>query len=267
VTVSPRHDAPSRDVVPEAVAAAVQVLLCDADGNLFPSEQPAFEASAVVTNELLAELGIGGRWTGEELRRATTGMTFRRTVTALAADHGITEIDGLERWVEREKQVVTEHLVTTLHPDHAVLDPLSELARYVGLAAVSSSALTRLQRCLAATGLDRLFAPEQVFSAEDSLPTATSKPDPAIYRHACRQLGIAPQAGLAIEDSVAGVRSAVAAGCPVVGNVQFVPPAERANRIAELNDAGAVGVLRSWSELAELLLPVLAGRSSFAGEA
>jgi hypothetical protein len=36
-------------------------LLCDADGNLFPSEEPAFVASAVVTNQFLAELGISER--------------------------------------------------------------------------------------------------------------------------------------------------------------------------------------------------------------
>ena len=41
--------------------AAVEILLCDADGNLFPSEDPAFVASARVTNDCLAELGIDRR--------------------------------------------------------------------------------------------------------------------------------------------------------------------------------------------------------------
>src|SRR5206468_6511581 len=35
---------------------APTILLCDADGNLFPSEEPAFEASAVVTNRYLERL-------------------------------------------------------------------------------------------------------------------------------------------------------------------------------------------------------------------
>jgi beta-phosphoglucomutase-like phosphatase (HAD superfamily) len=130
---------------------------------------------------------------------------------------------------------------------------------------VSSSALARLAACFTATGLDDLLPAERRFSAEDSLPRPTSKPDPAVYQHACAQLGIAPAAGLAIEDAVAGVRSAVAAGCPTIGNLLFVQPAEREQRAADLRAAGALAIVDSWQEIADLLLPVLARRG--AGEA
>ena len=62
----------------------VRVVLCDADGNLFPSEEPAFEASAEVTNRYLAALGSDRRFTAEELRLATTGRNFRTTAADLA---------------------------------------------------------------------------------------------------------------------------------------------------------------------------------------
>ena len=42
--------------------ARVRTLLCDADGCLFPSEEPAFVASAKVTNDLLADLGVEKRF-------------------------------------------------------------------------------------------------------------------------------------------------------------------------------------------------------------
>jgi beta-phosphoglucomutase-like phosphatase (HAD superfamily) len=184
-------------------------------------------------------------------------MTFRRTALALAAQHGIDHVPELEAWVEEEKRVVTEHLRHTLTPDPAVIGPLTALAGRLRLAAVSSSALVRLHACLAATELSELIPAELVFSAEDSLPTPTSKPDPAIYLHACERLGIEPAAGLAVEDSLPGARSAVAAGCPTVGNVVFVPAAERAERIAGLYDVGVLTVVSSWDELAELLLPTL----------
>jgi beta-phosphoglucomutase-like phosphatase (HAD superfamily) len=82
----------------------------------------------------------------------------------------------------------------------------------------------------------------------------TSKPDPAIYRFAGERLGVSAAAGLAIEDSVPGAESAVAAGFRTVGNIQFVPPAERAERARELEEAGAEAVIASWRELADALL-------------
>ncbi len=42
--------------LPEPTVARLEALLCDADGNLFPSEEPAFVATADVTNRFLAAL-------------------------------------------------------------------------------------------------------------------------------------------------------------------------------------------------------------------
>jgi beta-phosphoglucomutase-like phosphatase (HAD superfamily) len=235
---------------------AVRVLLCDADGNLFGSEEPAFEASARVTNQLLSDLGIERRFAPGELRRLAAGRNFRAMALDLAAAAGRT-IDAaeLERRVAEERRAVVAHLAAVLRPDPRVLEPLRELARDFTLAVVSSSALERLAACFAATQLDALLPPAARFSAEDSLPAPASKPDPAIYAHAGARLGIAGAQGLAIEDAAAGVRSAVAAGFAVVGNLQFVAPGERDARIAQLRDAGAAAVVASWDHLRALLRP------------
>lgn len=229
-------------------------LLCDADGNLFPSEEPAFEASIVVTADFLADHGVIASLDAHQLRRATTGKNFRSTATSLAEQYGaVVSPDSLERWVLTEREVVTSHLASVLHPDPAVVGPLSRLASDYLLAAVSSSASARLTACFTATGLDTLIPGDRRFSAEDSLPSPVSKPDPAIYLHACASLGLDPSDALAIEDSVPGVRSAVRAGIPTVGNVQFVPLDERDQRAAELTDAGVVTVISAWADLEAIL--------------
>jgi HAD superfamily hydrolase (TIGR01509 family) len=249
--------------VPTPLLEQVQVLLCDADGNLFPSEEPAFDASVEVTNAFLAEIGSDRRFTASALRLAATGLNFRSTAQRLAAEAGVPDAD-IEPWVIEEKRAVTAHLGRTLRPHAPTSAALTALAQHLPLAAVSSSALARLAACFTATGLDELIPPARRFSAEDSLPTPTSKPDPAVYLHACAQLGIPPEAGLAVEDSVPGALSAVAAGCPTIGNLLFVPAGERDERAAALEAAGVLAVVSSWQEIADLLLPVLGRR---AGEA
>jgi HAD superfamily hydrolase (TIGR01509 family) len=232
----------------------VETILCDADGCLFPSEEPAFDASADVTNRFLAEVGAAARYEAEELRLATTGQNFRTTATALAAEEGI-EVDPvvLELWVEEERRRVSDHLGRTLTPDPEVCRPLARLARTRSLAVVTSSALGRLGACLAATGLEELFPRHRRFSAEDSLPAPTSKPDPAIYLLAMESLELSPGQAVAVEDSLPGAEAAVAAGLPTLGNVMFVPPVERTARVAALADAGVAGVIQSWGELEQLL--------------
>ncbi len=102
----------------------VRAVLCDADGNLFPSEEPAFVASAEVTNRFLAEHGVDRRYGAEELRLATTGLNFRSTLAALAREHGVGALPAaeVEAWVRAEREEVTAHLGTVLRPDPAVVD-------------------------------------------------------------------------------------------------------------------------------------------------
>ncbi|MCQ1948641.1 HAD family phosphatase [Arthrobacter sp. zg-Y859] len=240
--------------------AAVTTILCDADGNLFPSEEIAFEASVGVTNDLAAELGMEERFDSEQLRLATTGKNFRTLAKELSAGTGQWEKpqhqlgqEDLERWIAEEKRVVSDYLNKRLEPDSDVVDVLGSLAKSYGLAVVSSSALSRLQKCFEATDLEQFFAPERVFSAEDSLPTPVSKPDPAVYLQAIKELGLTAGETLAIEDSLPGAQSAVAAGCQVIGNLRFVAPAEREQRRRELEEAGVAAVISSWPELLPLL--------------
>ena len=230
-------------------------LLCDADGTLFPSETPAYAASTDVMNKFLATIGAGRSYRPAELQAMTNGKNFRGAAQELADRYG-RDLDPaeLDDWVAQEKEVVTAHLRTVLRPDPDVTGPLHRLARRFQLAVVTSSALSRLDACLQATDLAQLFPAKRRISAEDSLPRPTSKPDPAVYAHAGRVLQIGHDDGLAIEDSVNGVRSAVAAGYRTAGLTAFVADSDRPQRTRALRDAGASTVLSSWTDLADLML-------------
>jgi HAD superfamily hydrolase (TIGR01509 family) len=267
-------------VVRQFDPAPITTLLLDADDNLFPSERPAFDASTEVTNRFLARFGVEAPFTAEELRKQAVGKNFRTTALGLAVQCGVPLEEGLaqgrpaavvatdsdaaagralcadelEQWVRQEREQVTAHLAATLKPDPQVLAPLQALASQYALAAVSSSASKRLDACFTATGLDPLIPVDLRFSAEDSLPVPTSKPNPAVYLHAGQVMEIDARHGLAIEDSVPGVTSAVAAGYLTIGNVMFVSDDERACRSAELIDAGAAAIIGSWQALTDALM-------------
>src|SRR3954462_12273816 len=126
-------------LVPTPLLERVEYLLCDADGNLFPSEEPAFDASVEVTNAFLAEIGSDQRFTAEELRLASTGMNFRTTAQRLAAEAGAPDVD-VEPWVAEEKRAVSAHLAASLRPHAPTSAALTAMAEHLSLAAVSSSA-------------------------------------------------------------------------------------------------------------------------------
>jgi HAD superfamily hydrolase (TIGR01509 family) len=238
--------------------ASVTTLLCDGDGTLFDSEGPAFDASVLVANRYLEHIGSPDRYTAEELRLTATGLSFRATLTGLARSRGV-DVDSRafaserERWVAEENSAVTRHLAQVLQPEDAVREPLRRLASTYGLAVVSSSALTRIDASLASSGLAEDLPPDRRYSAQDSLPVPTSKPDPAVYRLALDRLGLAPAQAVAVEDAVPGAQSAVAAGLVTIGILCFVPPDERTGRAEDLRGAGVAALVRSWSELERLL--------------
>jgi beta-phosphoglucomutase-like phosphatase (HAD superfamily) len=234
--------------------ASSEFLLCDADGCLFPSEQPAYDRSAQVMNALFAQLGIDTSYEGEELRRSHTGQSFRLTAANLSRAHGVDlPSDVLEHWVHVEKVAVTDHLSRVLRPDVSVQRALAALTTTLSPAVVTSSAIDRVGACLRATQLSEFFDEGRRYSAEDSLPVPISKPDPAIYLFAREQMRLSGTDAVVIEDSVAGVEAATGAGLPVVGLLHFVPVEERSAQGIALKAAGATAVAESWDQIVALL--------------
>jgi HAD superfamily hydrolase (TIGR01509 family) len=98
------------------------------------------------------------------------------------------------------------------------------------LAVASSAHRDVIDAALDATGLRRYFA--VVVSSDE---VEHGKPAPDVYLEAARRLGAVPSACVVVEDSLNGVRAAVAAGMRVVlvPNAS-VPPAPGAREAADL---------------------------------
>src|SRR5206468_13039929 len=96
--------------------------------------------------------------------------------------------------------------------------------------------------------LEAEFGPH-VFSAD---MVARGKPHPDIFLYAANKLGVNPNECLVIEDSAGGIRAAVAAGMTVVGlcDASHI----RDGHDLKLQDAGAVHLAHSWSDVERLAL-------------
>jgi len=168
--------------------------------------------------------------------------------------------EELEDYVRREEDVVIAKLKEKLVPCpgvDAVLEKLAAEKKY-HLAVVSSSALRRVQASIDKVGQAKYFG-RDVFSAATSLEKPTSKPDPAIYLHAMKTLGKTAAECVAVEDSKSGTLSGTRAGIKVIGYVGPYSEGERPKMEKILGDAGAVVVMKDWSEFEGIMEKIQKG--------
>ncbi|KAI4212126.1 MAG: hypothetical protein LQ351_005156 [Letrouitia transgressa] len=252
----PYHSTP----VPDPELAKITQLLFDCDNTLVLSEELAFEACAELSNEICEKQGIPDRYTGADLMTTFVGQNFRGVVNGLQTKYGFTlspaEVDS---YVSRELGKVIETLEAKAEPCVNCTPVLQQLydSRKYGLAVVSSSALTRVQASVRKVGQDKFFPPDHIFSAATSLPVPTTKPDPAIYLHACKVIGKDPGECVAVEDSKSGTLSAVRAGIPTIGYVGSYGGVIKQKEMAEvLKEAGVKVIMEDWTEFYDCLAKI-----------
>ncbi|CAD6565772.1 MAG: hypothetical protein ASARMPREDX12_006764 [Alectoria sarmentosa] len=236
---------------------AITEILFDCDNTLVLSEELAFEACADLSNEILAKYDIPDRYTGPELLNDFVGQNFRGMVVNLQKKFDFT-IPGpeMEKYVSMEEDRVIAKLERDAKPCVGCTEELDKLykAKKYGMAVVSSSALRRVQASIDKVDQAKYFPKDHIFSAATSLPKPTTKPDPAIYLHACKVIGKEPGECVAVEDSKSGTLSAVRAGIPVIGYVGSYSGSEKQKEMTETLKGLGVGiVMQNWDEFPECL--------------
>jgi len=170
----------------------------DCDGVLVDSEPHSVAA-------WLAVLGpIGHPASGADVA-ACTGLGFEATYAAIAK---IAPLPPADQVWERLQAALARSFargLTVFTDATALLARVAEAG--IPCAVASASPRSRLDLTLDAAGLRAAF-PVSVAGDE----VAHGKPAPDVYLAAARLLGVEPNRCAAVEDSVAGVRAAVASG-------------------------------------------------------
>ena len=214
----------------------MDLILFDCDGVLVDSEIVSFEVEA----EALAEHGIDV--TAHDLLGRFLGTSSAAMFATLEREQGVSLPAG---FAERTLQRCLTAFDGRLRPIPGIADLLTGLPGPRCVA--SSSDPPRIRHCLALTGILHHFEPH-IFSATQ---VARGKPAPDLFLFAAGQMGARPERCLVIEDSVAGVTAARAAGMTVLG---FTGGGHCLDGHAErLREAGAVEIYGSCPELATRL--------------
>jgi HAD superfamily hydrolase (TIGR01509 family) len=243
-------------------SSQVKYLLFDCDNTLVLSEEIAFEACADLANQILAKQGITDRYTGDQLIVDFVGQSFRGMIMSLQKKYSFElSEEEIERYVKDEENAVIAKLEDKANPCEGVVDVLRKLhdENKYGMAVVSSSALRRVRASIIKATQNHSFLHDHVFSAATSLEKPTAKPDPAIYLHACRVIGVKPAECVAVEDSKSGATAAFRAGIPCIAYVGGYHSGKKQKEVAEVLTGPGVeckNVMWHWSEFDKCLAEI-----------
>jgi HAD superfamily hydrolase (TIGR01509 family) len=190
----------------------VKAVVFDLDGVILDSEELWDEVREGFARER------GGRWS-DRAQADMMGMSstewsqYMHDVVGLPESPDEINREVVERMLDRYTQALP--LI-----DGAV-DAVKRLAAEWPLGLASSSNRVLIDRALEVSGLAPYF--QATVSSEE---VARGKPAPDVYLEVARRLGVDPVDAAAVEDSANGIRSAHAAGMPVIAipNRAFPPP-------------------------------------------
>jgi HAD superfamily hydrolase (TIGR01509 family) len=180
----------------------VELVIFDCDGVLVDSEMISCRVDAACLSE------SGFPTTVEEVMERYVGISTAAMLADIAERHGRALP---EDFPERLRRRVANAFATELVAVPGVAEALAAIAHRVCVA--SSSTPERLRHSLGLVGLWARFAPH-VFSAAQ---VPRGKPAPDLFLFAAAQMGVDPKRCLVIEDSLAGVAAARAAGMAALG--------------------------------------------------
>jgi HAD superfamily hydrolase (TIGR01509 family) len=220
------------------LAARPEAVVFDNDGLLLDTE-------GLWTKAQVKLFAAHGRPFGLEHKRAFVGVAG-----PLAEERLERMLDapgrGAELLEELNCLVMREALATGAEPMPGAPELVDALrADGIPLALVSNSPVEWVEAVLAPSGIGERF--ELVLTPDDGLE---HKPDPALYREACRRLGAEPVRSVGLEDTATGIAAAKSAGLAVIG-VPSIPGVELegadliATSLADAEVWRALGLSRS----------------------
>jgi HAD superfamily hydrolase (TIGR01509 family) len=179
-----------------------ELVIFDCDGVLIDSEVIGCRIDAECFAEIGLPIGV------EEVTARYVGISTRTMFADVERRFNVKLPEDFGSRIRARVTAAFEKELAIIPGIEAVLDALP-----CRCCVASSSGPDRLRHALSLVGLARRFEPH-IFSATQ---VENGKPAPDLFLFAARTMGVTPEQCVVIEDSVAGVQAAVAAGMRVFG--------------------------------------------------
>ena len=181
-------------------------VIFDMDGVLVDTEPIHMEVEQQIFNELGIRVSLS-------YHQTFVGRSSREMWEEIILNFGLPH--AVSALSERKREVYLDHLenlpeLPLIPGVRLLLEQLKDQNKKLALA--SSSAMPNIQYITQRTGLDSFF---DIMVSGNDLPK--SKPDPAIFIQAAELLNIPPDKCVVVEDAMAGVKAAKAAGMQCIG--------------------------------------------------
>ena len=210
------------------LTAPARCVLFDCDGTLVDSELPGNAALA----RQLALAGIAE--SAEAITARFRGHKLADMLAALQSSHGVSlPPDFVDRYRERAAALFETDVV----PMPGAADMLARLE--LPMCVVSNGPLAKIRQNLRVAGLAHHFG-DRLFSAYE---IGAWKPDPGLFLHAARAMGVAPGDCVVVDDSAAGIQAAGRAGMRALWFVPHGPPSEVPAHATPVADMAALAGL------------------------
>ncbi len=214
-----------------------EAVLFDCDGVLVDSEVIAVGIEA----KLLTAAGFP--MTFDEVATAFVGLSHKEVMEIIESRFGRPVPDEISEQIHTDTMAAFPTELEAVNGIGSVLDA-SSLPRCVA----SSSTLDRIALSLQLTRLDHHFDPAHIYSAQ---MVERGKPEPDLFLHAARGLGVDPTSCVVVEDSPHGVAAGLAAGMHVIGFTAGLHATP--TMAARLQEAGAHRIAANADQLTEML--------------
>lgn len=216
------------------------LLIFDCDGTLVDSEY----MNNLATIRLLHDEGLT-QYDMDYAFEHFVGLRLNMILAGIAKETGHVFPPGMSaRYAQMAEEMMPEYLKGIPGADELVAAAAKNMKICVASNGQRENVLSSLER----TGLKQFFPDEYVFTG---VMVKNAKPAPDLFLLAAEKMGVCPDRCLVIEDSVAGVTGAKAAGMRVFGFTGTHDNHETAEK--KLAQAGAAEIFTSLIHIKERL--------------